>query len=79
MASKSQGTETPTCERIDLFTTPKSSFRSPAQISRLRKPGIAYGMMIAERYQRWKRRPCLSSVIARKSPIANERKTVSVA
>ena len=28
---------------------PKSSFRSPAQTSRLRKPGIAHGMMIAER------------------------------
>ncbi len=62
-----------------LFTTPKSSFRSPAQTSSERKPGTAYGMTSSERYVRRKRSSGLSSAIARKRPSANEKKTQSVA
>src|SRR5581483_1745036 len=79
LASKSHGTLTPTCERIDLLTTPKSSFRRPPHTSSERKPGIAYGMIRIDRYVRWKRMPRLSSVIARKRPAANENSTVSPA
>ena len=38
-ASKSHGTWMPN----SLLMIPKLSFRRPAQMSRLRKPGIAYG------------------------------------
>src|SRR5919198_2193729 len=47
-ASNSQGTVKPRCDKSP-FTTPKLSFSRPAQISRLRKPGIAYGITITDR------------------------------
>ena len=45
LASNSHGTWMPN----SLLITPKSSFSRPAQISRLRKPGIAHGMISADR------------------------------
>jgi hypothetical protein len=61
------------------LTTPKSSFRRPAQTRSASAPGVAYGTTRIERYTRCRRIPFLSSVIARKSPTANEMSTVSVA
>src|SRR5512141_1096175 len=58
------------------LTTPKSSFSSPCQTRSERKLGTAHGIMISERYVRWKLMPFLFRTIASSNPAKNDRKTV---
>ena len=78
-ASASHGTVVPKSGWMTLLLTTPNWSRSPCQASSERKPGTAHGMIRIARYVRRKRIPFLSSVIARKSPIANDKKTVPAA
>src|SRR4029450_2057311 len=66
LGSKSHGT----LKGSTRLTTPKSSFKRPAQTRMVRKPGIAYGTTSAMREQRWKR-SFFVSVTARKRATAH--------